>query len=272
MTSFTITNGDARAVLASLLPHAGKESKDTPELGRIRFAREAERLHAWASDYITHAAASAVVIDQLDGELDSWDLTVETVRAVLAVFKGPSDPDQREMWNDGELRVTALKDVVVFDEVGTFVDGRSLTVPRVQPVGKDAFPDVPRFLADMLADPPSKVAGALTRSPHLAPFIPSAKAWGEALSLTLTQGDYPHVIVMAGAGFIGGFSTRPLSDEVRAKQHEAHQRWLTELEPLRRPVPTEVPADVVEALKEEAQGLYEAGVTLTVTTSGGGDV
>ena len=87
----------------------------------------------------------------------------------------------------------------------------------------------------------------------------------------LTQGDYPHLIVMAGGGFIGAVSTSPLTDEVRKQQRTAHHTWQKALAPLRRPVPQEVPADVVEALTEQAKALHRDGVTLTVTTTGDPD-
>lgn len=184
MTDFTVPRGQARALFASLLPHAGKQSDDTPNFGRVRFAPDPSELVAWTVDGASAAAGFVDVIDHHTDTADLFDLSTSALKAALAVFRGPADKDARQMWADQPLRVQVTEDAVVLTEVEELVEGRSLTVERWVTEGEDRYPDVPRTLTTHPTDPTGQgVVGA----DALAKFIPSAKAWDEALSLAFTS-------------------------------------------------------------------------------------
>lgn len=201
MTVFTVPRGQARALFASLLPHAGKQSEVTPEYGRVRFAPDPDELLAWTLDGTTAAAGYIDVVDHEDGEVDMFDLSTGALKAALAVFRGPTDRDARAMWDDQLLRVTVESESITLEEVESIVDGRSLTVERWVTLGEDRYPDVPRTLA---VDAPEGSASEAFVSPDaLARFIPSARAWERPLLLRVL-GDPPRrVEVQVGARLIG---------------------------------------------------------------------
>ena len=201
MTVFDVPRGQARALFASLLPHAGKQSEATPDYGRVRFAPDPDELVAWTLDGATAVAGFIDVIDHDDAEADLFDLSTGALKAALAVFRGPSDKDARQMWADQPLRFTVDDDSVTMEEVEAILEGRSLTVERWVTLGEDRYPDVPRVLAAPTVAP--EEAEAWVTADALARFIPSAKAWDDRLLLSVTGAPVRRLEVRIGARLIG---------------------------------------------------------------------
>lgn len=276
-----VRRGSMRALLSSLVPHAGKESEDTPELGRVRFAPVQDALLGWATDHATAAAAAAEITQHVDGVLDSWDLSVQSCRQVLAVFQGPSNPDARMMWEDGDLSIELVGDEqVVLAEVGGIVPlrNRVLKVPRLVTAGTDTYPDVPSTLRGAVkaalpltrpAPPASSVAVE-----NLGKLVPSAKAWSTHVALSHT-GEAGALLARCGARFLAIVPALPSGrdvDKVRVDVEESLNGWSSRLGPVQKPNPSRgIPAPGVyataEALKDD---LHAAGATsITHITPGG---
>lgn len=256
MTIFTVPRGQARALFASLLPHAGRQSEDTPDYGRVRFAPDPDELVAWTLDGATAAAGFIDVIHHDDFEADLFDLSTGALKAALAVFRGPSDKDARQMWADQALRITVDADSVTLEEVEEIVEGRALTVERWVTHGEDRYPDVPRVLA---ARPDlATLAQASVTADALARFIPSAKAWDAPLLLTIT-GDPHRLEVRIGARLIGLCPARRRDDDDLTARARWDQAWDTRLT---RHIRAQRPADVDEAVNDLRDALRDAGATV----------
>lgn len=260
MTVILVRRGDLRAAIASVLPHAGKESEDTPDLGRLRFAPTAGDLLTWTTDYGTSALAAARITSHVDGVVDGWDLSTQACRQVLAVFSGPTDKNARAMWEDGDLRIEVTDEQVVLSEVD-MVPGRTrlLRVPRILRAGEDTYPDVPRSIHRFVTARASAIdqgeyssrADGLVSVESLSKLIPSGKAWSECVRLTSVGSVY---LARCGTRFTGVVPL-VLSDESRDTEHEREQLGALAalLGPLRRPLPPPPPpAEVVEDLKAQA--------------------
>lgn len=257
MTVFTIPRGQARALLSSLLPHAGKHTDDTPHYGRIRCVPGADQLLAWTVDGVTAAAARVDMIDHLDAELDLFDLPVGAAKAILAVFRGPSNPDARQMWANAPLRVTLRESDVVLEEVDDDIidiEGRALTVERWVTDGEDHYPDVPRMLARATEGPDAN-ATCLVSPDAIARFIPSAKAWDEGLLLTTTT-DPHRVEVRVGARLLGICPAIARDADARERTARSARDWITRLTPHVRP---DRPTDVDDAVAAFRDALEAAG-------------
>lgn len=271
-----VRRGDVRAAIASVLPHAGKESEDTPELGRVRFVPTAESLLVWATDHGTAVVASARVTGHVDGELDGWDLSAQTCKQVLAVFQGPSNPDARMMWEDQDLRIELTEEQVVLSEDGGMVPGRDrlLRVPRVLTAGEDRYPDVPRTLHHVLDDPYRSVASPgqsyAISVEALAKLVPSAKAWSSHVTLNRLGAS---VLARCGERFLGLVPTLRVdfADEDAATRDRATRReWADRLEPLRRPERvTPTPEQLTDLARQAGDLLSQGGGVLRVVRNGG---
>lgn len=245
MTTFSIPRGQARALWASLLSHAGKQSEDTPEYGRVRFMPGASELLGWTVDGVTAVASWVDVIDHADADLEPFDLSTSALKAALAVFRGPADKDARQMWDDQDLAVDVQADTVVLTEVGGIVEGRSLTLERIVVTDDDRYPDVPRLLAHPVEAPPADTARVSADA--LARFIPSAKAWDGDLTLAVTG---RRVDVHIGRRLYGLLPIVRLQSPDGEPEHEPaadHGPWAARLAPHVRPV-KDPGADVKVAL------------------------
>jgi len=269
-TVVDVPAGMFRAALGAVLPHAGKATDDTPDLGRVRLHLTATHLLVWATDRLTAGLARVEVGEFVTGELDGCDLPADSVRKVLAVFTPPSNPDARSMWLDDPLRVEVTDKHVRVTEVGRMVQGESLTVDRVIPAGEDRYPDVPRLLVEAIAGqdplvPARPDMGAASR------FATAAKAYaaiGSRPVVYLLPGA-DVVLARIGRAFIG---TCPNHAEARDAVTLLTNAWADELAPLRRPVPVTVPDDVVDGLRDQAERLFrEHGTTVEFTVVRGGD-
>lgn len=259
-----VRRGDLRAAIASVVPHAGKESEDTPDLGRVRFAPASDALMVWATDYGTAVVASARVTEHVDGVLDTWDLSTQTCKQILAVFQGPSNPDARMMWEDQDLSVELTDEQVVLSEVGGLVPSRNrlLRVPRVLSAGEDRYPDVPRSVHNVLTAAWSADAAVRTYAVSvdgLAKLVPSAKAWSTHVHLTRIG---PSVVARCGSRFVALIPTSrdfaDLDEEIE-QDRQARDAWAAALEPLRRPVRVRPTPEQLTDLERQASDLLGHG-------------
>lgn len=271
-----VRRGDLRAAIASVLPHAGKESEDTPLLGRLRFVPTAERLLVWATDYGTSALADARITSHVDGDLESWDLSTQSCKQILAVFQGPSGVDARMMWEDGDLRIELTDEQVILAEVDA-IPGRSrlLRIPRVLTAGEDGYPDVARTIRAALALLEADGSWALAEEVRdgvisvesMTKLVGSGKAWDSAVRMTRCGRNY--LARCAGDRFAavvpnlaGGHREEAERQTANARDDAARRTWMEVLEPLLRPLaPAPPPKDVVDDLTDQAAAIIAAGAT-----------
>jgi len=258
VTALTLSRGDLRALLLATAPHAGRETDDTPLLGRVRFVPTGSHLHAWCTDFATSVTARAVVTEHLDAELACFDLPLGAVRAALAVFKPPAG-DARMHWCDEQLRLEVTREHVVMTEVGQLVNGRSLQVNRIVPANQaDRYPDVPRMLLDALTAAPSHGPAYRARAEHVARFV-SVAAWHGA-HVRLHGVESPAVVlVRIGEHVLGMVPASVLTANGLADERVQLRDWSQGLAPLRRPEEVDVPAVVVDGLRAQAASLLRDG-------------
>lgn len=265
MTIVEMTRGGLRAALASVLPHTGKASDDTPLLGRMRIQVEDSVMWVWAADYPSAVVVQISDLDNIDGELDVFDLPADSVRAILAVFRAPSG-ERRQWWNDEPMRLEVTRDNVVLTETGGLVDGQSLRVPRIvaDPQQDDRYPDVPRDIRRALAAP--RITRGFVPMAALGRFLAAAKGYSlhGALHVQPREG---YLVVRSGRDLVGIVHT---SDEPHdyvlerdTEHHSVLGDWSGVLEPLQRPEPVHVPESVVDDLRDQIADLARAGVTIT---------
>jgi hypothetical protein len=271
VTAIEAPRGLVRAGLAAVLPHAGHESDDTPDLGRVRLVATGDALLVWATDHRTTGLARIEHPEYTGDELPAWDMPAAAVKKVLVVFRGPSNADARQMWDDQPMRIEPTDTQVTFTEVGSIVDGQSLTVARVVPAGEDRYPDVPReltALAAAVAEDPSQVSRVNVEA--LARFVAAAKAYNpEVPVLTVHAGHGVfQVLVRVGHAFTGSAPAYPHAgapNEVRSFLFDQQRWWSDLLEPLRREIPVTVTAQTSEDLtRQAAQVLRDAGATVSL--------
>lgn len=259
--------GQVRAALAAVLPHTGRSTDDTPDLGRVRFVAGGDALLVWCTDHRTSALARIEHPEYSDGDLPSWDMSAGDVKKVLQVFRAPSSADERSMWEDQPMRVELGRSTVTFTEVGSIVDGQSLKVDRIVLAGDDHYPDVPHELVavtDAVALEPVDVVQVNTEA--LARFIAAAKAYsGEVPVISLAAGFGLHrALVRVGRCFLGTVPTYPNTrltpHDLAAQERETRGWWTELLAPLRRPEAVRVSSAQTDDLTEQASAiLRDAG-------------
>lgn len=263
MIALEAPRGQVRAALAAVLPHAGREAEETPDLGRVRFVATGDGLLVWCTDHRTAALARVEHPEYAQDELPSWDMPAGDVRKVLQVFRGPTNADQRQMWEDTPMRVEVGTSAVTFTEVGSIVDGQSLKVARIVPAGEDRYPDVPRELmglADVIALEPTAVVRL--NADAFARFVAAAKAYsGEVPILTVRAAHGAHrALVRCGRSFLGSVPTYPnarLTPELLGgEEREMRTWWDEQLTPLRRALPVPVSSTTADELTEQAAAIF----------------
>jgi hypothetical protein len=261
MTSIGLRRGQLRAALLALLPHAGKASENTPDYGRVRFYPRGEDLLAWTTDGRTSAMVRMTIDEHFDADLEGWDMGVAEIRAVLAVLKRPSNPDEQSVWDDAECTVDLLNRKVRFSESGDLFGGRDVTVGRLEPPGgqKDTYPDVPRMLHQVLAGTRPDAPRAGVRMDLLGRFTASAKPYEGSLSIRVSA-EPPALLVRIGSIFVGEVSTR-IAWEKDDQADVYETSWDDTVTPLMRPAVPDVPDDLVDELREQASEMLARGAT-----------
>ncbi len=254
MTRLEVPRGKLRAAVASVLPHAGRATDDTPHLGRLRFHVTGDAVHVYATDIAVQALAAIWDPAFLDESADGFDLAAGEARKVLQVFRPPSNATAREMWEQQAVRLDVTSRQVTMTETGDLVAGQSLTLPLVETVGDDPYPDVPRLLMNTLRPQvPITVTtldALVVDMPSLARFAAAATAYDRSFPLVrLVQvGPASKVLVEIGGEFIGQIADYRLSQPVQVTEQE-HRRWETALGPMMRPERVIVPDALVEQFK-----------------------
>ena len=265
MTALDVAIGRAsvRCALAAVLPHVGR----TTVAARVRFTFESDtRLLVSAGDGYTIAVAR-VAVHQVDAlpELAVVDLEPRSVREILAVFTPPSDKSEQAMWNEEAFRLVVTDTEVTITETSQILDGRSLTVPRLAPLGEDesSYPDVPGHVAGYLEAPVTTEATARVAPNLLARFVTSAKAYGKdvpELDLVLRKGPGCYgFTVSLGRDLVGVLLPVRVSEDTRHACSGRDAAWVERLRPLARPA-------TGERLARAVMALADSGVTVTAAT------
>ncbi len=264
--------GLVRAALSAVLPHTGRESEETPALGRARLVATGDALLVWATDHRTAGLARIEHPEYLTDELPAWDMPASAIRKILQVFRAPTNADARYMWDDQPMRIEVGDNLVTFTEAGSIVDGQSLSLSRIVPAGEDAYPDVPRALTALAAavhDAPAQL-GHLNLD-ALARFTAAAKAYNGDLPLAvITPGHSVHAaLVRIGRAFLGSTPSYPdarlTPADVRSGQLDQRMWWSQVLQPLVRPERVQVDQDTTDELgRQAAEVLREAGASVSL--------
>jgi len=250
VTRLEVPRGDLRAAVAAVVPHAGRESEATPHLGRIRFHVAGDALLVWATDYGTTALAALWSPDFLEADAEGFDLAGCEAKKVLAVFRVPGG-DGRYLWEQQPMRLTVSKRTVTFEETGDIVAGQSITLPRVQQLGEDEYPDVPRLLMEPLGQrriptTATHLDASVVNLPGLAKFAAAAKAYDPDNPCVRLIPDAPsgELLVSIGRNFVGMIRDYRLGTPA-GEIDAAREMWARELEPLQRPPKPTVPDEVM---------------------------
>lgn len=278
MTALEVPRGLLRGAIGSVLPHAGTETEHTPQLGRLRFHVLDDAVLTWATDHRSSAIARTVVDEHLDDGADGFDLPAGEAKKVLQVFTPPpASSSARGMWMDAPLRVEVGEATVTFTETGGFLDGQSLTVRRVIPIGDDRYPDVPRLVHAQLAEARASIAHspAMLDATVLARFAAAAKAYDADLPFMrlLTPDSTDVALVQIGHVFLGALDRRVDPDRDHDRIRAVSARWEDTLAPLRRPEPVVIDQALTDELVDQAKKALAAeadrnGVKLTVVRVG----
>ena len=266
MSEIIVSRSSLRSAIASVLPHAGKATDETPHLGKIRWTMTGEGLLLWATDYNTAVAALVDVVEYQNAELAAWDTTTAVTRKILAVFKASSTRD-----TDGDLTVQVTDEQLHITETGDLLPGEHLKQPKIKiPTEDDRYPDVARILHTALTADVEPQSHALVDWSHLAAFAPSVKAWGGKAHLTIVGGGSPSILVRAGSRMIGvvqrhdGVGDETRRADERQKDREHRDDWASHLWPLQRPVKVklspfeeeDLTAQALAALAENGPGTH----------------
>jgi len=277
VTKLEIPRGKFRAALTAVLPHAGRQTDDTPLLGRVRFHVTGDALYAYCTDLGTQALAAIWKPEFLREDADGFDLAVGEVKKLLQVFRAPSTEAAREMWERQPMRVDTDTKSITVTETGDIIAGQSLTLPLIEAQdGDDAYPDVARLLMAALA--PSTASGS-TRAldalvvdlPTLSKFSAAAKAFGPDWPLVrLVQvGPAEQVLVEIGDEFIGMVRDNRMAQDYDVLD-QVHTQWRKVLTPMQRPKRAHVPTSMVEQFKAVAgTALADGGATVFRITPDG---
>ncbi len=272
LVSVMVSRGNLRAALMSVVPHAGRATKDNPQLGKIRWHLDPARgeLLVWAGDFKTMAAARVpceLADDAPPGwRPEQWDTTTNVVAKILRVFK-ESDSHHDELGIGLMLTRRGLH----LSEDDGLLPGEQLRVPRIdvpEDPADDKTVDVPKALAPYLGAPASTFGEAIVTAKDMAAFEKSAKAWGGRLGMVLVDEPHPRVLVQAGSevAFVGlmhrvdGRGDDVRNDEARTARETARTAWNVRLRPLARPEQVKVPAGVQEAVLDDVRDLLSEGI------------
>jgi hypothetical protein len=252
-----------RLALAAVLPHVCADD-NIPALQRVRlqFVDDSTVL-ALALDRFTAAAARVTVQDVLElPELATVDIEPRSAREVLAVLTPPRDKDARNQWEQDAFHLYVTAKDVTFTEEDAFLDGRSLTVPRiptddvVRPGG--GFPDVPRLIASTLSLPTREEVRQGLNTELLTRWIKTANVYQYPLKVTPRR--HPTSDRVAGwtvrigdvdESAVGVIMPIDLDTE---EAHKADNAWFGRLS---RAAGDFRPVEEPETLVEVVQRLYE---------------
>lgn len=216
-TQILVERGGLRAALQAALPHASSDA-DSP-MSRVRLhlvlehvddedgKRDRWALLVSACDGFTGGVTRVEVheVEQtVSGALaggEPVDLPLDSVRDVLSVFKAPTGREDRAAWASESMRLSIDASESSWEEVGAFIDGKQLVVPRLAPLPPDAreYPDLPRTLVDYLTRSEQAQLPAYVNPGLVSRFVASAKALGGGdVVLSHVHGPRGIVVVIGG--------------------------------------------------------------------------
>ena len=195
-----VNTPDFRAALQAVIPHAAAGSKDMPELRAVAFTVTPHNVYVSATNRISVglAIASVYQYEGLTGSVedDIFDLSLETARELLQLFKSAKEED--EIGN--ALRVTVSEDKLTFLDVSGLFPGKLFQVPRSDTEAA-ARKLIPTLLGSILAEKtvPPRLA---TQGPAIRAFIAAGNAYGHPLLIEPT-GDDTRIVISCGPSFLG---------------------------------------------------------------------
>ena len=171
-----VNTSSLRVALRAVLPHVSTDEEGSLVLTSARVIANEGGVEVVATDRFTAAAAT---VDCPSPENLTFDLSVDQIKKVLAMFRPPKDLIESaeldiELTDDG-------KSVVITDVCGMF-PGDSMTLSGIS--AEDGFPDVRRAMASMMGSPlTSNLADV---NPGFLARLKAAEAYGP---LTMAHGD-----------------------------------------------------------------------------------
>lgn len=241
-----VRRGAARQALGAALPHAAADPESHRSRVRIGFAPDGDAetgvvMVVSATDGYT-AIVARVPVDEvgtLPDLADFVDLPLLTVREVMAVFKPPSNKDERSVWVGEPFRVHVAGGEVTWSEPGTLVDDgtKALTAP-IAPALTDAagYPDVPRAVHAFLAQSlPSEAWGHVVNPQLLGRFVASAKALGDDELAIRPRKAPAGWIVQVGSRCVGVLLPIRVDETETNRWDFAAERWREALPPIFSP-------------------------------------
>lgn len=231
MTTFTANMQDLRQALRAAVLFAGKD----PEVDmwhRVRLDVGPVNVQVWATNGYTAGLTIASIIDNGDGELDTFDLAPAQVKDVLNLF-----PVDRKHADEQLLEVTLTGDEhVTFRDVSGLFPGKTVELPRLPSLDGEGDPvaKVPALLGKTVhATGRHHLDGVIvTNAEWVALFASAARIYGEPLTLTpySEATGRGRLLATAGESFVGVLMghTDQGQDHVReaVEQRDAWRRRL----------------------------------------------
>ncbi len=228
---------DFRRALQSVIPHASTDA-NTPSICGVNFTATTSNVFLTATNRYTlgHAIASLWEAKRLTGDPndDSFMLTTDTAKELLALFKSGGKQDDEEI---GEaLRITVDEEHIRFLDVGGLFPGKLLQIPRQE---TEPFPVkwAARLMSAIEAEVvvPDRLA---TQGKYLRLFSSAGAAYGEPLLIEPT-GDVGQILISCGESFLGLLMPVRSSDEtdLAGKLLEWRQGWQNRLPDLALAMP-----------------------------------
>ena len=204
MTSFTTNMRDLRQALKSAALFAGKD----PEIDmwhRVRVDVGPVNASVWATNGYAAGLSIASVIDNGDGELETFDLAPAQIKDVLNLFPVDAKHAEEQLL---QVELTGEEHVTFRDVSGLF-PGKTVELPRLPALDGDGDPvaKIPALLGRTVhAGDRHHLDGVIVTNPEwVALFASAARVYNEALTLTpYSEGTgRGRLLATAGESFIG---------------------------------------------------------------------
>ena len=173
---FTVGTADLRLALRSVVPHVDPDP-DFPQLHRVRLVVGPENVTVSATNRYTVGHALVSMWDNLDGELDHFDLSPTDVKEILVLFHGKANEGDEP---DYTVRIDVTEKHLTVTDVSGLFAGKALQLPRY-PV-EDNFPDVETMIRDKITARAKSAERLITSGKLLGLFMKAATAYGEPSS------------------------------------------------------------------------------------------
>lgn len=224
-----VNTRDLRQAMLAVLPHA----HDTVETGLavVHFTPDDQNLYLQTSNGFSQGMAIVSIWDARDltgsPDDDSFDLTVDTAKELLKVFREKKKPENDL---DDQLSITVGTENITVTDVSGLFPGKSWTVPNT--ANSENFPNMPLIFANAIqGGPPSISSQFIASGDLLKHFSTAAKVYGYNLTLEPTTRSRL-ILVSCGESFLGALvepTPTPEDEEHRREWREAWQGRLPSL-------------------------------------------